>query len=172
MKSAIKKVFSALALVSIGGCIAFTFIGCSTTKVEVSPDGGWSVKVDTDWLKRELQSFHAKKDGSGNVEVEFNGYKHDTSEQRAKNASEFWYGVSVLGRLAGATFNPAVASVPLGRDAANAADTATLVSATAAAKTATIKAKADAAATKAQATQTTATGTDCAGGSCTPATTK
>ena len=162
MKQILVKLISVLLLLAICGCVAFVFVGCSSTKVQVDKDGGWSVKVDTDWLKRELQSFHAKKDSNGVVEVEFNGYKHDTSEQLAKNAAEFWSGIAILGRLAGATINPAVAGVPLTKGAANAADMTALVSAASSAETAKIAAKAAAKATTEQA--------KCASGKCTDGT--
>lgn len=166
-----KKLMKATALLGlvlmIGGCV-FAFVGCSSTKVEVDKDGGWSVTTYSHWLKRDVDTFRAKKDASS-VEVEFNGYKSDTSEQLAKNAAEFWYGVSVLGRLAGTVFNPAVAGVPLDKSAANAADMATLVNAASNAETAKIAAKAAAKATNTNTTTTCATGT-CTDGTCTDCT--
>lgn len=166
-----KKLMKATALLGlvlmIGGCV-FAFVGCSSTKVEVDKEGGWSVTTYSHWLKRDVDTFRAKKDASS-VEVEFNGYKSDTSEQLAKNAAEFWYGVSVLGRLAGTVFNPAVAGVPLDKSAANAADMATLVNAASNAETAKIAAKAAAKATNTNTTTTCATGT-CTDGTCTDCT--
>ena len=150
MKQKLIHALCALVLTTLTGCVAFVFVGCSSTKVKVSPDGSWSVDVSSDCLKRELQSFRAKKDGNGTVEVEFNGYKHDTSEELAKNAAEFWHGVGILGRLAGTVFNPAVSSVPLSEEAADPQAVASLVKAQAEAKAILAKAKAEAAAIKAQ----------------------
>ncbi len=160
MKKMIKIAALGGMLASLGGCV-FMCAGCSSTKVEVNADGGWSVTSTSHWLKRDVDSFRAKKSAEG-VEVEFNGYKSDTSEQLAKNAAEFWYGVSVLGRLAGTVFNPAVASVPLDKGAANAADTAALVNAASNAETAKIAAKA--------AEKGTAASAKCATGKCTDGT--
>ena len=160
-----KKLLKAAALMGfnlmVGGCVALVFVGCSSTKVQVDPDGGWSVTSNTHWFKRDVDSFRAKKSADG-VEVEFNGYKSDTSEQLAKNAAEFWSGVAVLGRLAGTVFNPAVAGVPLTKGAANATDMASLVNAASNAETAKIAAKAAAKATAASA--------KCATGKCTDGT--
>lgn len=113
--------------------------GCSTTYVK-TPE--WEAKINSHWLKRDLDKLTVNRLADGSYSIDLNGYKSDASEQLPAFTKEMWAGIGILGRLAGATFNPAVASVPLTSDAANADDVAQLVKANAALKAQVAEAKA------------------------------
>ena len=165
MKSAVKKVFIALALVAIGGCCAFVFAGCRTVSVENNGEGkGWKVSVMSNMMKSEADNIKATVNPDGTISFDMGGYSSSPSEEFAKSLMTMTY----IARIAAAMYSPAAASVPLTDQPADPAAVATLVKAQADAKAATIKAKADAAAAKAQSKQGQASDPSCPDGNCTP----
>jgi len=158
-----KKLIALAVFCTIG---AILLQGCSTTYVK-TPE--WEAKVTSHWLKRDVDKLAVNRLADGSYSVDLNGYKSDASEQLPAFTKEMWAGIGILGRLAGAAINPAVASVPLTADAANADDVAQLVKANAALKAQVAAAKAELAKVKAAGNAASTTGgttTDCADGNC------
>ena len=149
-------IFAALAAIASG---------CSSTYVK-TPE--WEAKVTSHLFKRDVDKLAVSRLADGSYSVDLNGYKGDASEQLPAFTKEMWTGLGILGRIAGAAVNPAVASVPLvPEQAANADDVAKLVKANAElkaqvtkAKAALVEAKAEAKATAAKSTATTGTTTN------------
>lgn len=136
--------------------ILAAFAGCHTAHIEVDGDGKWRADLYDNFIGRKIERCSADVKEGGQFTFNLNGYSSDASEQLPASLKEFWAGVGILGRLAAATFNPAVASVPLTADAANADDVAKITKELAAAKAELAKIKA---AAKAEAC---ADKTDCA----------
>lgn len=148
---------------------AMALAGCHTAHIEVGPDGTWSADIYDNFIRREFKGLKAEVAEGGKFKAEVNGYATDASEQLPAFTREMWAGLGILGRLAASTINPAVASVPLTAEAADATQVAALVKASAEAKAALASAKAELEKAKAdlvaaQAAQTTEE--DCADGSC------
>ena len=138
---------------------AAAFSGCQLTHVK-TPE--WEVSLRSHWFKRDVDKCEVVRNADGSYNVSLNGYKSDASEQLPAFTKELWYGLGVLGRLAGAAVNPAVAGVPLTEEAAKADDIAKLIRESAAAKVELEKAKAELKAAKASSGQSA----ECADGSC------
>ena len=115
-----------LAAAAVSLVVAFT--GCQMTHVK-TPE--WEATINSHWLKRDVDKLYVQRMADGSYSVELNGYKGDASEQFPAWTREMWGGLAVIGRLAGATFNPAVASIPLTSEAANGEDVEKLVKANA-----------------------------------------
>ena len=156
MKSAVKKVFSALALVAIGGCCAFVFAGCRTVSIEKN-EKGWEVSVRSNMMKSEVDGMEAEISPDGVVKWKMGGLTSSPSEEFAKSLMTLTY----IARIAAAMYSPAAASVPLTEQAADPQAVAALVKAQADAKAATIKAKAEAKAAAPAASAAQAECTDC-----------
>lgn len=155
--------------------LALAAAGCQSSKFEkrvTHPDGTQDdvcVSIWSNMFKRDLDSFSLDRKGEGVFTLALNGYKGDTSEQLPAFTKELWYGLGVLGRLAGAAVNPAVAGVPLSDDAAKADDIAKLIRENAAAKAELERVKAETRAARAESSaEKAASGqlVDCADGSC------
>ena len=132
MKSAVKKVFSALALVVIGGCCAFVFIGCTSTSAEwggerviTGPDGQPLVAKDgtvqkakepvklsssRHWTNTNLTTakLTVTKD---EIALDLNGYKSETSEELNKVIETSFKGASELAAKVGAAIASSGGSV-------------------------------------------------------------
>lgn len=141
--------------------------GCTTTTIETDE---WKVKSMSHWLKRDVDRLSVERTKDG-YKVNVNGYRSDASEQLPAFTREMWDGIGILGRLAGSVFNPAVASVPLTSDPADANAIAQIQqslanskAAEAAAKAELAKAKAELAKAKAEAKA--ASDGDCPNGEC------
>jgi len=131
--------------------------GCTTAYIE-TPE--WKAKINSHWLKRDVDKLAVQRLADGSYSVDLNGYKSDASEQLPAFTREMWAGLGILGRIAATTINPAASAVPLTSEPANAADVAALVKVTNEAKTQLANAKAELAKVKAdldaaQAAQTT-----------------
>ena len=144
--------------------IAAAMTGCHTAHIEVLGDGKWNADIYDNLVRREIKSFTGTVKDGGQFEFAINGYQTDTSEQLPAFTREMWNGLAIIGRLAGATVNPAVASVPLTQDAASAADVERLVKANAELKAQVAAAKAEAA-KAGNGEQGTGNGSACADGS-------
>ena len=121
------------------------FAGCSLTSVK-TPE--WEAHVRSHWLKRDVDKLEVQRNADGSYSVFLNGYKSDASEQLPAFTRDMWLGLGMLGRIAASTFNPAVASVPLTTEAANADDVAKITKELATAKAELAKIKAEAKAAK------------------------
>lgn len=136
---------------------AAVMAGCHTAHIEVRGDGAWSADLYDNFIGRKIESCTADVQEGGKFKFNLNGYGSDVSEQLPVFTKEMWHGLGILGRLAGAAVNPAVAGVPLSDEAANADDVAKLIRENAAAK-----AKAEIKAAKAASGKSA----DCADGTC------
>lgn len=158
--------------------IALLATGCqsSSFKKRVTRPDATVEEVDVSiWshmFKRDVDSFTLKRTGEGEFDLALNGYKSDTSEQLPATISQAFAGLALIGRIAGAAVNPAVASVPLTSDPADAnaiaqiqQSLATSKAAEAAAKAELTKAKAEAAKAKAEAAAANKA-SDCPNGEC------
>jgi hypothetical protein len=154
-----------LKIVALAAIAAAALAGCHTAHFEVLGDGKWKADIYDNLVRREIKTFTGKVKEGGQFEFAINGYQTDTSEQLPAFTREMWSGLAVIGRLAGATVNPAVASVPLTQEAANAADVERLVKANAELKAQVAAAKAEAA-KAGNGEQGTGNGSACADGSC------
>ena len=125
-----------MAAVATLGLVA----GCQLTHVK-TPE--WELSLRSHWLKRDVDKCEVVRKADGSYSVSLNGYKSDASEQFPAFTREMWYGLGMLGRLAGAAVNPAVAGVPLTDEAAKADEVAKLIRENAAAKVELAKAKAE-----------------------------
>ena len=158
MKSAVKKVFSALALAAVSGCVALVFVGCRTVSVENNGEGkGWKVKVMSNMMKSEADNIKTTVNPDGTISFDMGGYSSSPSEEFAKSLMTMTY----IARIAAAMYSPAAASVPLTAQPADPAAVSALVKAQADAKAATIKAKAEAKAAAPAASAAQAECTDC-----------
>lgn len=157
-----KKLIMTTAMAAIAAAM---LAGCHTAHIEVLGDGKWNADIYDNLVRREIKSFTGTVKDGGQFEFAINGYQTDTSEQLPAFTREMWSGLAIIGRLAGATVNPAVASVPLTQDAASAADVERLVKANAELKAQVAAAKASVAKTVGGTGGTNVTG-DCADGSC------
>lgn len=140
--------------------------GCHTAHIKVEGDGKWEADLYDNFIGRKIEKCSADVKEGGQFTFNLGGYSSDASEQLPASLKEFWAGVGILGRLAAATFNPAVASVPLTAEPADAEAIAKLQRELAAAKAELVRAKAEAKAATASATTSAATATACDGGNC------
>jgi uncharacterized membrane protein YqiK len=139
--------------------------GCQVTKIKRNDNGDLEASIMSHWLQREVNKCEIVKTADGYKFI-LNGYKSDASEQLPAFTREMWAGIGILGRLAGAVANPAVASVPLTSEAASADDIAKLTKAAADAKAEATRAKAELAKAKAEAKAASASTSDCPNGEC------
>lgn len=128
--------------------VAATLTGCQLTHVK-TPE--WEVSLRSHWFKRDVDKFDVQRNADGSYSVSLNGYKSDTSEQLPAFTREVWAGLGVLGRIAGAAVNPAVASVPLTAEPADPAAVAKIQREVAAQKAELARIKADVSVARAQA---------------------
>lgn len=135
--------------------------GCSSMTVE-TPE--WKVNSLTHWFQREVKEFNVERNADGSYRIGVNGYKSDASEQLPAFTREMWAGIGILGRLVGSAVNPAVASVPLTADPADANAIAQIQQSLANSKAAEAAAKAELAKAKAEAKAASAS--DCPNGEC------
>lgn len=153
--------------ITIIAIAATALAGCQSVAIK-TPE--WEATIKSHWFRRDVDKLAVQRLADGSYSVDLNGYKGDASEQLPAFTKEMWAGLGILGRLAASTINPAVASIPLTAEAADADKVSALVKANGEAKAALASAKAELAKAKAdlaaaQAAQTTEE--DCADGSCT-----
>lgn len=129
------------------GAAALALAGCQLTHVKTDE---WEVSLRSHWFKRDLDKFEVQRNADGSYSVALNGYHSDASEQFNQMLQQSFQGLALLGRLAGAAVNPAVASVPLTAEPAAAGDIERLIQAQAEAKRGEIAAKAELAKVKAK----------------------
>jgi hypothetical protein len=151
-----KKLMITLAALALA-----ELVGCTTAHIK-TPE--WEATIKSHWLKRDVDKLALSRQADGSYSIDLNGYKTDASEQLPAFTREFWGGVAILGRIAGAAVNPAVASVPLTQEAASAADVEKLVKANAELKAQV--AAAEALAAKASSATSVSSSGDCEGGEC------
>ena len=101
-----------LATLAVAVCTA----GCQLTHVK-TPE--WEASLRSHWFKRDVDKLEVQRNADGSYSVSLNGYHSDASEQFNQMLQQSFQGLALLGRLAGAAVNPAVASVPLTTEAAD-----------------------------------------------------
>lgn len=133
-----KRLFIAIAAAATAAAIT----GCQTAEVQVDGQGKWSAKVRSHWFKRDVDKFSASVDRNGVFSIDLNGYKGDASEQLPAFTREMWAGIAMGMRLGLTAASPAVATVPLTTEAADANAVSQAVAAQGQARAQVLKAKA------------------------------
>lgn len=165
-----KLTFHAIAVATLALCTT----GCQLTHVK-TPE--WEVSLRSHWFKRDVDKFDVQRNADGSYSVSLNGYHSDASEQFNAMLAQSFQGLAAIGRIAGAAFNPAVATIPLTNEGAAPASVASVVqaqgaadsqriAAKAAGKAQVASAKAAKANTSAASSDTTDGSSDCPNGDC------
>lgn len=121
---------------------AMAVAGCHTAHVKVTPDGGWEADLYDNMISRDIKSFTGEVKEGGQFKFALNGYQSDVSEQLPAFTREMWQGVALGMRLGLTAASPAVATVPLTTEAADANAVAQAVSAQGQARAQVLEAKA------------------------------
>jgi hypothetical protein len=137
-----KKGLGLLNLVVLSTFAVCGLVGCSTTEIESDGNGGYRIKARTSWIDREIKRLSGKVMEHGKFEFELEGVTSDVSEQLPAFTREMWQGIALGLRMGLTAVQPAVATVPLTQDGADANALSQAVTAHGAAKAQVIEAKA------------------------------
>ena len=128
---------------------ALALAGCQITRIKRNDNGELEASITSHWLQREVNKCEIEKTAEGYKFI-LNGYKSDASEQLPAFTREMLSGLAIFGRLAAATINPTVGTVPLTAEGADAEAIAKIQQSLATAKAEATKAKAEATKAKAE----------------------